>query len=274
MSRGRKLAPAMEFSTAGMSTRRRTFSPRAMIMCASASAVAAPPMSFFMLSMAASGLMSRPPVSKQTPLPTSVTRGCLSSPQLMSISRGAPAAARPTAWISGKFCASRSSPTTALMVAAWRAASLRAACSSCAGPMSFAGVLMRSRASVTPSTMRCKILAVDALRQFELDRARFGLAVAREAVGAEREGERRKPRVVRLVGEAIDAVRQLLRQPAGKEQVLGVVGAFEAEQNAAEPPSCPAAGDGGRTSARNPRRRRRRGLARRAFCAHPDSSPR
>ena len=51
------------------------FSPRAMIMDASASAVAAPPMSFFILSMPVSGLMSRPPVSKQTPLPTSVTRG-------------------------------------------------------------------------------------------------------------------------------------------------------------------------------------------------------
>ena len=39
-----------------MSTRSRTFSLRAMIMCASASAVAAPPMSFFILSMPAVGL--------------------------------------------------------------------------------------------------------------------------------------------------------------------------------------------------------------------------
>lgn len=30
-------------------------------------------MSFFMVSMPAAGLMSSPPVSKQTPLPTSVT---------------------------------------------------------------------------------------------------------------------------------------------------------------------------------------------------------
>ena len=112
MSRGRKLAPAIEFSTAGMSTRSRTFNPRAMIMCASAKAVAAPPMSFFMLSMPVSGLMSRPPVSKQTPLPTRVTRGCVLSPHTMSISRGAAAgaAARPTAWIKGKFCANKSSP--------------------------------------------------------------------------------------------------------------------------------------------------------------------
>ena len=67
--------PAIEFSTAGISTRSRTFSPRAMIMCASASAVAAPPISFFIFSIDASGLMSSPPVSKQTPLPTSVTCG-------------------------------------------------------------------------------------------------------------------------------------------------------------------------------------------------------
>ena len=72
---GRKLDPAMAFSTAGIKTRRRSFKPRAMIMWARPRAVAAPPMSFFMLSIAASGLMSRPPVSKQTPLPTSVTRG-------------------------------------------------------------------------------------------------------------------------------------------------------------------------------------------------------
>ena len=54
MSRGRKLAPEIEFSTAGMTIRSFTFSLRAMIMWPSASAVAAPPMSFFMLSMPAS----------------------------------------------------------------------------------------------------------------------------------------------------------------------------------------------------------------------------
>jgi hypothetical protein len=58
--------------------------------------------------------------------------------------------------------------------------------------MSFAGVLMRSRVPVR-------------------------LAVAREAVGAERHGERGEPSVVRLVGEPVDAVRQQLRQAAGKE---------------------------------------------------------
>ena len=52
--------------------RRRTSSLAAITMCPSASALAAPPMSFFMISMPLAGLMSRPPVSKAMPLPTSV----------------------------------------------------------------------------------------------------------------------------------------------------------------------------------------------------------
>ena len=91
-----------------------------MTMCASASAAAAPPMSFFMISMALGGLMSRPPVSKQMPLPTSVTRGAEALPQVRSISRGGRSLARPTAWIIGKFSLRRSSPTMQLTLAPWR----------------------------------------------------------------------------------------------------------------------------------------------------------
>src|SRR5262249_41297526 len=87
-SRGRKAAPEIAFSTAGMSTRNRSFIPRSITMCASASIAAAPPMSFFMLSMPLSGLMSRPPESKHTPLPTSVTLGSLDAPQVRSTRRG------------------------------------------------------------------------------------------------------------------------------------------------------------------------------------------
>jgi hypothetical protein len=54
-------------------------------------------MSFFIRSMALDGLMSRPPVSKQTPLPTSVTFGASAGPKLKSTRRGSSAAARPTA---------------------------------------------------------------------------------------------------------------------------------------------------------------------------------
>ena len=49
-------------------------------MSASPIAVAAPPMSFFISPIEAGGLMSSPPVSKQTPLPTSVTFGASVAP--------------------------------------------------------------------------------------------------------------------------------------------------------------------------------------------------
>ena len=78
-----------------------------MSMCASASATAAPPMSFFISAMPELGLMSRPPLSKHTPLPTSVSaRERPRAPggdQAISARRGAAALARPTAWIAGKF---------------------------------------------------------------------------------------------------------------------------------------------------------------------------
>ena len=58
-------------------------------------------MSFFIISMPDAGLRSRPPVSKHTPLPTSVTLGSLSLPQVRSIRRGARVLARPTACTMG-----------------------------------------------------------------------------------------------------------------------------------------------------------------------------
>jgi hypothetical protein len=101
MSRGRKAFPDTEFSTQGSSTRSRTLSPARMIAWPSPSMIAAPAMSFFMLSMLDAGLRSRPPVSKHTPLPTSVTLGASAPPQVMSTSRGARVLARPTAWMVG-----------------------------------------------------------------------------------------------------------------------------------------------------------------------------
>ena len=79
----------MLFSAAGISTRSRTGSFVRMTRSAKASAAAAPPMSFFISAMALDGLMSRPPVSKQMPLPTIVTLGACSDPQRRSIRRGA-----------------------------------------------------------------------------------------------------------------------------------------------------------------------------------------
>ena len=114
MSPGRKAEPEMAFSTIGISTRSRTLRPASMIAWASPRTLAAPPMSFFISSMPADGLMSRPPVSKVTPLPTRVILGSPARPQVRSSRRGAWALARPTAWIIGKFCFSSSSPTIAL----------------------------------------------------------------------------------------------------------------------------------------------------------------
>ena len=100
-SSGRSALPDTLFSTAGTSTRNRMSRPAVMIIRASPRTCAAPPMSFFMRSMPWAGLMSSPPESKHTPLPTSVTLGASGGPQRRSTSLGALALARPTAWIVG-----------------------------------------------------------------------------------------------------------------------------------------------------------------------------
>ena len=125
----------------------------AMILWARPNTLAAPPMSFFISSMPEAGLMSRPPVSKQTPLPTRVTLGSRARPQVKSISRGARGLALPTWWISGK---SRSSglPFVTLSGALNSPATARAAFSSSSGPMSEAGVLIRSRVRNTARAAR------------------------------------------------------------------------------------------------------------------------
>ena len=74
-SPGRSASPDTAFSTAGISRCSRTGSRSAAISLASASAWAAPPMSFFISRMPLAGLRSSPPLSKQTPLPTMAMRG-------------------------------------------------------------------------------------------------------------------------------------------------------------------------------------------------------
>src|SRR5665213_668828 len=51
-----------------------------MIICARPSTVAEPPISFFMVSMPAEFFRSSPPLSKHTPLPTSVSFGAPGTP--------------------------------------------------------------------------------------------------------------------------------------------------------------------------------------------------
>ena len=154
---GRNAFPATLFSADAISTRRRTGRFAHMIMCAAARTAAAPPISFFMISIADDGLRSNPPVSNAIPLPINVIFGnppwCPVGCHVRSISRGARGEARPTAWMSGKFCASRSSPTMLETVASCTLASARTASSISAGPMSLAGVLIRSRPKAVPSTI-------------------------------------------------------------------------------------------------------------------------
>ena len=224
-------------------------------MCASASTVAAPPMSFFMISMALSGLRSSPPVSKHTPLPTSVTLGSPALPQRSSISRGArlASAARPTAWISGKFCLSRSSPTIERNFApCCLASALRGGFE--LGRAHVVGrrvdEVARQRHALGDAR---KLVAIDAVGQHQLHRLVLRLAVAREAIGAEREGQRRKPRIVRRVGEAIDAGRQNARQQARQERVLVGLARLRC-RTARRRCRCSTAGsDAGRAAARSPR---------------------
>ena len=99
--------------------------------------------------------MSSPPVSKQTPLPTSVTFGASARPQTRSSSRGGSAAAAPTASIIGRFAAlSAAAPRVTRTSAPCRAASATKAASSASGPMSRAGVLIRSCASRAAPAIR------------------------------------------------------------------------------------------------------------------------
>mmetsp|Transcript_18607 Transcript_18607/g.62822 ORF Transcript_18607/g.62822 Transcript_18607/m.62822 type:complete len:227 (-) Transcript_18607:450-1130(-) len=149
-SPGRKALPAMLFSAQPSSTRSSTRRPAAMIISARPRAWAAPPMSFFIVSIPAGGLISRPPVSNVTPFPRITTAGNFASPadrHVISTTRGSKplAAARPTAWIIGYPGLSKSaSPTHDLTSAPYADPSARAAASRSAGPMSWAGVEMRS----------------------------------------------------------------------------------------------------------------------------------
>ena len=79
-----------------------------------------------------------------------------------------------------------------------------------------------------------KVLAIDTLRQIEFDLTRFRLAIAREAVGPERESKRGQPGVMRIARKPINAIGQELRQTPGKKQILGIIRRFNAEQDSAE----------------------------------------
>ena len=208
----------MEFSTAGMSTRSRTGSLRSMIMWASASTLAAPPMSFFISSMALSGLMSSPPVSKQTPLPTSVTLGAAGSPQLMSIKRGG----------RGSGTADRMDQRKVVLqqIVADGHADGRAVARGerGRGVGEFAGThVVRGRVDEVAGEIHglddaAEVGAVHPFRHLEAHLG-GGLAVAHEPIGAERDRDGGEALVVGRIGEAVDAAGQHARKRAGKERI-------------------------------------------------------
>jgi hypothetical protein len=190
-------------------------------------------MSFFMFSMPASDLMSSPPVSKHTPLPTSVIFGAAGSPQPMSISRGARGEAWPTAWISGKFCFNRLSPTMTLERGAVPARERLRRVRKLAGP-EIVGRRVDEIACERHALGDARELrAVDGLGKLQLGAARLRFAVARELVRSEREGQTREPRVMRRIGEAIGAGRQQPGEAAREEAILlGSVCRLQSEQHA------------------------------------------
>ena len=73
MSPGRIALPSGMFSTRPMMPTTLAFALRAARVCMRPTTQAAPPMSPFMSSMPAAGLIEIPPESKQTPLPTTTT---------------------------------------------------------------------------------------------------------------------------------------------------------------------------------------------------------
>ena len=207
-----------------------------MIMWASASTVAAPPMSFFIISMPLDGLMSRPPVSKHTPLPTSVIFGSAGSPQVRSIRRGARAERAPDRMDQRKVLGEE-------VVADDRARTL-APC--CVGERA-GGLLQLGRPEIVgrrvdevagephPLDHAGEVVAVEIARNLEPDLLLLRLAVAAEAIGPEREGERRQPLVMRRIGEAVGPGGSSPgRRPGRNGSRNGLSRSLEAEQHAGQ----------------------------------------
>ena len=241
-------------------------------MRASASTLAAPPMSFFMISMPLDGLRSSPPVSKQTPLPTSVTLGWSGSPQAMSISRGARSEAMPTAWISGKFVFEILADGAGEARAEFRGERLRGR-----GELFRAHVVGRRVDEVARQHRGIRhaidLGRVDAVGRYQPDGGAVSLAVAGEAVAAERKGERRQPRIVRGIGKAIDARRQQAGQGARPEQVARSRAlVLESEQHLRDRAVRARAARDSRPAWRQRRSRWRTGAAPAAISRRPDPS--
>ncbi len=177
----------------------------------------------FIRSMPLAGLMSRPPVSKQTPLPTSVIFGSPTLPQPRSIRRGAMAPARPTAWIIGKFFSRSASPSVTAMSAVYF---------SPVHGRRFRGirphVIGRRVDKVAHQRHRAGDAAefgfVQAVRQGQPDRLANGLAITREIIAAHQEAQNRKRCIVHRAVDMPVAFREAARELSG--QKLRLAGLF------------------------------------------------
>ena len=186
-------------------------------------------MSFFMISMPLDGLMSRPPVSKQMPLPTSVTVGAPARPQLMSISRGGAVAGAADGVDHREVLGEQVVADDA--GDGWRRGARRAGARrppAPAGPRSLAGVLIevaaqpdavddgasaraRRRLAAASGGSRAAVAAVAGL-------------VAAEAIGAEAPGDGGKLGVIDVAGQTVEARRQHGRQRAERPAPAGPCG--------------------------------------------------
>ena len=216
MSPGRNALPEIAFSTAGTSTRRRTGSfcditSRAMPEHVRRAA-------HVLLHEAHAGRrldVEAAGVEAHTLADQRDARIASRSPQFRSIRRGAFALARPTAWIVGKFCASRSSPTMTLQLAPNSFASAVAA----VGELLRQHVGRRRIDEVSDERGRIELIAqqrgVARFRHQQSRRRALGGFVARVAVCAESPAEHREiGGRVRKRDRAVVAGRQSERQIA------------------------------------------------------------
>ena len=154
MSPGRWALPSGMFSTRPRMPMALTFALRRASTCISPVTAAAPPISPFMSSMPAPGLIEMPPLSKTTPLPMKATglsrpaaapfhcitasRGGLAEP--CDTPRSAPMPSSPAFPAHREFRPRRRTASSALAFSA-----------NSTGPSTFGGSLTRSRARTTPS---------------------------------------------------------------------------------------------------------------------------
>ena len=152
------------------------------------------------------GLMSRPPVSNTTPLPTMATSGSPGSPQAISIMRGARRRARRGRRRGPADSRPRAAPRPAIVEPRRpnRVARGPAASSISAGPMSLAGVLTMSRARAQASATAGDPGKAIAKRRSPAAalRGRIAGPVAVKAIAAERPGEGHGRRAARGGGPA------------------------------------------------------------------------